>query len=66
MKNSKGKSLIGLILILVIIAACGFVSWKGVVRAVREVPKILSSAWIWPAVSVLLTKLPRKILRRKI
>ena len=30
MKNHKGKNLIGLILILIIIAACGFVSWKGV------------------------------------
>ena len=30
MKNSKGKSLIGLILVLIVIAACGFVSWKGV------------------------------------
>lgn len=30
MKNNKGKNLIGLILILIIIAACGFVSWKGV------------------------------------
>lgn len=30
MKNNKGKSLIGLFLVLIIIAACGFVSWKGV------------------------------------
>ena len=30
MKNNKGKSLIGLLLVLIIIAACGFVSWKGV------------------------------------
>ena len=39
MKNNKGKSLIGLFLVLIIIAACGFVSWKGV-DADREVPKI--------------------------
>ena len=30
MKNNKGKSLIGLFFVLIIIAACGFVSWKGV------------------------------------
>lgn len=30
MKNNKGKSLIGLFLVVIIIAACGFVSWKGV------------------------------------
>ncbi|MDD3222655.1 MAG: protein translocase subunit SecD [Clostridia bacterium] len=30
MKNNRGKSILGLLLIFIVIAACGFVSWKGV------------------------------------
>lgn len=30
MKNNKGKSLIGLLVVLIVIAACGFVAWRGV------------------------------------
>ena len=30
MKNNKGKSILGLLIVILVIAACGFVAFKGV------------------------------------
>ena len=63
MKNNTGKSLIGLFLVLIIIAACGFVSWKGVDESGQGSAKNIK---LGLAGSALPMRLMKKILRRRI
>ena len=48
MKNNKGKSILGLLIVILVIAACGFVAFKGVDESGQGSVKILNSVWIWP------------------
>ena len=66
MKNNKGKSLIGLFLVLIIIAACGFVSWKGVDESGQGSAQNIKLGLDLPAGSALPMRPMKKILRRRI